>query len=103
MLFNSEVFLKFFAAFLLLYYLVRQNLPARNLLIVIASYFFYGWWDYRLLSLLLISSLLDYGVGLALDHSQSERRRRLWLSLSVAGNLTMLGFFKYFEIGRAHV
>ena len=66
MLFNSGVFLQFFAAFLLLYWLVRNHLPARNLLIVAASYLFYGWWNWRLLGLLAFSSVFDYAVGRAL-------------------------------------
>jgi D-alanyl-lipoteichoic acid acyltransferase DltB (MBOAT superfamily) len=97
MLFNSNIFLAFFAAFLLLYYLARNHLRLRNVLIVIASYLFYGWWDYRFLSLLIISSLLDYGVGLALAGEPHLGRRKLWLALSVTGNLTLLGFFKYYD------
>lgn len=97
MLFNSGVFFQFFAAFLLLYYLVRRRLVARNLLIVAASYVFYGWWDYRFLSLLLASSLLDYGVGRGLDASADPRRRKLLLGCSLAGNLGLLGFFKYYD------
>ena len=97
MLFNSGVFLKFFAAFLLLYWLVRDNLRARNVLIVIASYVFYGWWDYRFLALLIISSLLDYSVALGLERVQNPRRRKTLLLASVAGNLSILGFFKYYD------
>jgi len=96
MLFNSVVFLKFFAAFLLLYLLARQSLRARNCLIIAAGYLFYGWWDYRFLCLLFASSVLDYSVGLGIERSQTQRRRRLWLCLSLAGNLGMLGFFKYY-------
>lgn len=96
MLFNSNVFLQFFAAFLLLYYLVRQNLRARNWLLVAASYLFYGWWDYRFLSLLFISSLVDYLVGLRLDAVGAPGKRRLWLIISLAANLGILGFFKYY-------
>jgi D-alanyl-lipoteichoic acid acyltransferase DltB (MBOAT superfamily) len=97
MLFNSAVFFKFFAAFLLLYYLVRRHLAARNLLVVAASYVFYGWWDYRFLSLLLFSSLLDYTVGRGLGATEDPRRRRWWIALSLAGNLGLLGFFKYYN------
>ncbi|MHB1307570.1 MAG: MBOAT family O-acyltransferase [Limisphaerales bacterium] len=95
MLFNSDVFLQFFAAFLLLYHFVRHRLAARNWLIVIASYVFYGWWDSRFLVLLLASSLLDYTVGLRLSRADDERHRRHWLWLSLAGNLGLLGAFKY--------
>src|SRR5438874_12382900 len=97
MSFNSGVFLQFFAAFLLLYWLVRNHLHYRNLLIVAASYLFYGWWDYRFLSLLLISSLLDYAVGLLLGKTADPRRRKLYLSASIVVNLTILGFFKYYN------
>jgi len=97
MLFNSGVFLQFFAAFLLLYWMARRNLVARNLLIVIGSYVFYGWWDPRFLSLIVFSSLLDYTVGLALDRTENQRQRRAWLTLSIVGNLGILGFFKYYN------
>jgi D-alanyl-lipoteichoic acid acyltransferase DltB (MBOAT superfamily) len=97
MLFNSGIFLQFFAAFLLLYWLLRNNLRARNILIVIASYLFYGWWDYRFLTLLAFSSVLDYFVGLGISRQADPRRRKLWLACSVVANLTILGFFKYFD------
>ncbi|MBM3880219.1 MAG: MBOAT family protein [Verrucomicrobia bacterium] len=96
MLFNSAVFLVFFAGFLLLYYLVRHSLAARNALIVVASYAFYGWWDWRFLSLLWISSLVDYAVGRALEPPRPDRHRRAWLALSLIVNLGLLGFFKYY-------
>lgn len=97
MLFNSAAFLQFFTAFLLIYFVVRNRLEFRNRLIVAASYLFYGWWDYRFLSLLLISSLLDFYVGLNLERCRQERRRKFLLFLSIAGNLSILGFFKYFD------
>src|SRR6185503_17574820 len=96
MLFNSGVFLKFFAGFLLLYRLVRNNLTARNVLIVIASYIFYGWWDYRFLSLLILSSLVDFAVGLGLERTEQAGRRKALLILSVTTSLVILGFFKYY-------
>ncbi|MFO1501247.1 MAG: MBOAT family O-acyltransferase [Verrucomicrobiota bacterium] len=97
MLFNSGTFLQFFAAFLLLYYCVRNHLRARNVLILAASYLFYGWWDYRFLVLLLFSSLLDYAVGLGLGLSREDRARKSLLIASIAVNLTILGFFKYYD------
>jgi alginate O-acetyltransferase complex protein AlgI len=96
MLFNSGTFLQFFAAVLLLYYIVRNHLTSRNVLLVLASYTFYGWWDYRFLSLLLISSVLDYTVGLGLDHLKRPTQRKVLVTLSILGNLTILGFFKYY-------
>jgi len=97
MLFNSTVFLQFFAAFLLLYYLCRNSLTARNLLIVSASYLFYGWWDPRFLVLLAFSSGFDFSVGLLLEHAATPSRRKAILSLSIICNLTLLGFFKYYD------
>jgi D-alanyl-lipoteichoic acid acyltransferase DltB (MBOAT superfamily) len=119
MLFNSDVFLKFFLAFLFLYGLVRNNLKARNVLIVVASYLFYGWWapageataftpDFlgyllsalwhcRFLGLLVLTSLVDFSVGLGLERLQSQAHRKLLLSASIAVNLGILGFFKYWN------
>src|SRR5688572_22544590 len=96
MLFNSGLFLGFFAAFLLLYYLVRNHLTARNLLILIASYIFYGAWDYRFLGLLIFTSVMDYYVARGLDQSLNPRTRKLLLTVSIVVNLTILGFFKYY-------
>lgn len=95
MLFNSGIFLQFFGAFLLLYWLVRNNLRARNILIVAASYLFYGWWDYRFLTLIAFSSVLDYAVGLGIARHTDPRKRKIWLACSIVVNLTILGFFKY--------
>src|SRR5215217_4044188 len=95
MLFNSGLFLQFFAAFLLLYYVVRNHLAARNFLIVIASYTFYGAWDYRFLSLLILSSIVDFFVGRGLERMREPLRRKRLLLVSIVANLTLLGFFKY--------
>ena len=97
MLFNSSVFLQFLAAFLLLFHLCRRHLAARNALILTASYVFYGWWDYRFLGLLLFTSLLDYVAGRRIEAASGTRQRKLWLAVSLAGNLGVLGFFKYFN------
>ena len=96
MYFNSATFLWFMAAFLLLYFVVRNSLTNRNRLIVVASYFFYGWWDWRFLGLLLLSSLVDFYVGRALPQADAGRRRGL-LTLSLLINLGALCFFKYFD------
>jgi D-alanyl-lipoteichoic acid acyltransferase DltB (MBOAT superfamily) len=96
MLFNSGVFLKFFAAFLLLYWMVRNHLRARNILILIASYVFYGWWDYRFLSLLLFSCLVDFAVALRIEQTSVDSKRKRWLAVSLVSNFTILGFFKYY-------
>lgn len=96
MTFNSLVFLQFFAAVLFLYWLCRNNLRARNILLLIASYVFYGWWDWKFLSLLLISTVLDYVLGIYIDSAPTQRRRKWLLAASMIGNLTILGTFKYY-------
>ena len=62
-----------------------------------ASYFFYGFWDWRFLGLIVFSTLLDFTCGRVIHRSKSDSERKLWLWLSVAGNLGVLGFFKYFN------
>ena len=96
MVFNSNVFVAFFAAFLLLYYLARNSLAWRNALIVVSSYTFYGWWDYRFLGLLAFSSWVDFFVAQRLRKSTKPRNRRWLLGISLVSNLGILGFFKYF-------
>ncbi|OGU58760.1 MAG: acyltransferase [Ignavibacteria bacterium GWF2_33_9] len=98
MLFNSLDFAIFLPIFFVLYWFVfSRNLRLQNLLIVISSYIFYGWWDWRFLSLIVISTLIDFFVGLSLKNENSTKKRKFFLSLSIIGNLGMLGFFKYFN------
>ena len=91
MLFNSLVFPLFFAVV----YLLLRLLPARgrNPLLLLASYVFYAFWDWRFLSLILLSTGVDFLCGRMLDRGAGGRRR--WVALSVAVNLTILGTFKY--------
>jgi alginate O-acetyltransferase complex protein AlgI len=96
MVFNSLVFLLFF----LVVYALYRVLPHRgqNLLLLVSSYFFYGWWDWRFLSLIFISTLVDYWAGLAIAGAGGDvRRRRFALWVSLLTNLGFLGFFKYFN------
>lgn len=98
MLFNSIDFTIFLPLVFGIYWFVLQrNLRAQNAFIVAASYVFYGWWDWRFLSLLLFSSLVDYFVGLGLMKEKRQGRRKLYLVLSILTNLGMLGFFKYYN------
>ncbi len=94
MYFNSFEFVLFFAIVYGLYVVLRHR--QQNYLLLAASYFFYGWWDWRFLSLIVLSTLVDYFVGLALDSSSGKRRRRQLVWLSVGVNLGVLGIFKYF-------
>lgn len=98
MLFNSVDFAIFLPiVFLLYWYGVNHHLRLQNLLIVAASYFFYGWWDVRFLSLIIISTLADYLIGLALYSEKRLVRRKLLLGISILVNLGILGFFKYYN------
>lgn len=96
MLFNSPEFLLFLPIVFGLYWFVaNKNLKAQNALILSASYFFYGWWDWRFLGLIALSTLVDYTVGLQINKHRIERNRKQWLWVSVLVNLGLLGYFKY--------
>jgi alginate O-acetyltransferase complex protein AlgI len=98
MYFNSIAFGLFLPIVWALYWiLARSTLKAQNLLLIAASYVFYGWWDWRFLSLIALSSLLDFSIGKALGEDRSPRVRKLLLWASLAGNLGMLGTLKYFD------
>ena len=94
MLFNSSEFLWFILIFFSLYWLLGKKYKQQNILIVAASYFFYGFWDYRFLALILFSSVLDFFCGIKISKSSKPK---LWLYLSLTANLGLLGFFKYFN------
>jgi D-alanyl-lipoteichoic acid acyltransferase DltB (MBOAT superfamily) len=101
MLFNSIQFIIFLPTVFILYWFVfKNNLKFQNMLLLAASYLFYGWWDWRFLSLIIISSAVDYLVGLKLHTTNETRKRRFLLALSLTMNLGMLGFFKYFDFFR---
>ena len=98
MLFNSLDFAIFLPLVCILYWgLCRKSKRHQNLLILVASYVFYGWWDWRFLSLLLISTVVDYTVGLQLKKTNRANHRKLLLFISLAVNLGLLGFFKYYN------
>ena len=98
MLFNSIEFAIFLPlVFLLYWYVFSKNLRVQNLLILAISYFFYGWWDWRFLSLIAFSSTIDYLVGLQMGKAEKQSRRKLLLAISLFVNLGMLGFFKYYN------
>src|SRR5215471_15624983 len=103
MVFNSLQFLWFFPVVYGLYracpavFGVERGLRAQNWLLLVASYYFYAAWDYRFVVLLAASTIVDYSCGLAMDRIANDRRRRLVLALSLTFNLSLLGFFKYFN------
>jgi len=125
MVFNSFVFAAFFVSVYTLYLLCRRRLALQNAILLVASYFFYGWWDWRFLTLLAGSTVVDFACSIALDrraavvtknrtlelvpHLKKENHpsekpyaysslwRRAILFISIGVNLGVLGFFKYFD------
>ncbi|MCW5849842.1 MAG: MBOAT family protein [Anaerolineae bacterium] len=95
MLFNSIDFLVFLPLVFLLYWAVGAHTTRRNAVVLAASYVFYGWWDWRFLGLIALSTAVDYAVGRGLATEEDPRRRKLLLWTSLAVNLGLLGFFKY--------
>ena len=98
MLFNSIDFAIFLpTVFILYWFVVRFNLKAQNSLLLLVSYVFYGWWDWRFLSLIVFSSIVDYLVGLKLVKQSSKHRKRILLLISILVNIGFLMYFKYFN------
>lgn len=98
MSFTSLEYAVFFALFFVLYWFVFQrDLKRQNALILVGSYLFYGWWDWRFLLLIFVSSAVDFLVGQGLEKTENNRRRKVLLWVSLGVNLGMLGFFKYFN------
>jgi alginate O-acetyltransferase complex protein AlgI len=98
MLFNTIDFAIFLPVVFALYWLLNNHkLKWQNALIVVASFIFYGWWDWRFLSLLVCSSIVDFLVGIGLDKTESPAKRKGLLWCSILINLGSLAFFKYFD------
>ena len=98
MFFNSIDFAIFLPiVFCTYWFLLNHSLRAQNFFIVIASYVFYGWWDWRFLFLILISTITDYFIGILLSKAISDKSRKGLLCASLFVNLGLLGFFKYFN------
>lgn len=98
MVFNSVTFFIFlFFTFLIYLKAAKHSVKSGNFILLSASYIFYGWWDWRFLFLILISSLTDYIIGLKIFETHSKRRRKMLLALSLIINLGMLFVFKYFN------
>jgi D-alanyl-lipoteichoic acid acyltransferase DltB (MBOAT superfamily) len=94
-LFDTPVYFVFLTITVLLYW--RLNRHRQNVLLLAASYFFYGWWDWRFLSLILTSTVFDYFAALYIARSSNALHRRTLLTISLLLNFGFLGFFKYFN------
>ena len=98
MLFNSVEFLIFLPiVFVFYWYIFQESVKAQNVFILLASYVFYGWWDPRFLILIVISSFVDFTIGNLLYKTSDQKRKKLFLSISILFNLGLLAFFKYFN------
>lgn len=98
MIFNSLTFLIFFLiVFFCYWFVLKTNLKLQNIFLLICSYIFYGWWDWRFLSLLIGSSLIDYVIANQIGKSTESSKRKRLLLISLFSNLGVLFFFKYFN------
>jgi alginate O-acetyltransferase complex protein AlgI len=95
MLFNTLAFWLFFAVVFAAYLCLPRR--AQNVWLLLASYFFYAFWDWRFVGLLLLSTSTDWGLGNLIAREKTKEGARRWVAASVALNLTYLGFFKYFN------
>ncbi|TNJ46481.1 MBOAT family protein [Tamlana fucoidanivorans] len=98
MVFNSLDYFIFLPTVFFVYWVIlKKHWKAQNIFILICSYIFYGLWDWRFLSLILLSTLVDYFVGIQIHSTQEKSKRKGWLWVSVLFNVGLLGFFKYFN------
>ncbi|MBR2146071.1 MAG: MBOAT family protein [Muribaculaceae bacterium] len=95
MVFNSVQFLFFLPIVFLLYWLVFKPVKGQNVLIVVASYVFYGWWDWRFLGLIAFTSLCSYASGVMIE--KHREKGKIFSDANIVLNLLILGFFKYFN------
>jgi alginate O-acetyltransferase complex protein AlgI len=98
MLFNSLEFIIFVLVVFILYWLViDKNLKLQNILLLLASYVFYGWWDWRFLCLLILLSFLNYSIGIRIDSNEIYRKKKIWLIIGLFIDIGILCVFKYFN------
>ena len=98
MFFNSLSFAIFLPIVFLLYWFVfNKNKTTQNAVLIVASYYFYSCWDWRFLFLLVFSTLLDYFSAIMMENSTSDKKRKIWLWLTIGINLGFLGIFKYYD------
>jgi len=95
MLFNTPTFFLFFITVISIFYLAKKK--HKKIILVASSYAFYSFWDWRFLFLILISTFVDYFIGNKIFKTNGNRFRKLYLSISIATNIGILGFFKYYN------
>jgi D-alanyl-lipoteichoic acid acyltransferase DltB (MBOAT superfamily) len=98
MSFNSIDFAIFLPiVFVLYWFVMNRRIWLQNGLLLIASYIFYGWWDWRFLTLIIFSTIVDFWVGIGLEKENKSRKRKILLWISILVNIGFLGFFKYYN------
>ena len=97
MLFHSVEFAIFLPVAFSIYWLLDGRIKAQNACLVLMSYVFYGWWDWRFLLLIIFSSSVDFILAHRIQHSDNDQRRKLYLWLAVCTNLLLLSVFKYYN------
>jgi D-alanyl-lipoteichoic acid acyltransferase DltB (MBOAT superfamily) len=98
MLFNSIGFAIFLPIVFLLYWFVtNKKLKVQNFLLLIASYIFYGMWDWRFLLLLVLISVSNYSIGIWIDKTITDKKRKIWMIIGLILNIGILGVFKYYN------
>lgn len=98
MLFNSLEFAIFLPlVFLIYWFVVNKNLKVQNLFLLCASYFFYGWWDWRFLLLLVSISIVNYFIGIRIDKHELNKEKKIWLGAGLIINIGVLCVFKYYN------
>src|SRR5947208_10683967 len=95
MLFDTPIFFCFLCLAVTAYWCL--DFRQQNKFLLVASYFFYGWWDWRFLCLMIASTVIDYFIAIKISDAQDPRLRRALLVLSLVINFSILGFFKYFN------
>src|ERR1700687_1857670 len=95
MLFDTPIFILFLCVVVVCYWCL--GFRNQNRFLLVASYFFYGWWDWRFLCLMIGSTVIDYLIAIKIAEAEDPRLRRLLLTLSLVINFSILGFFKYFN------
>src|SRR5882724_10534324 len=95
MLFDSPAYFLFLIPVVLLYWRLKHR--EQNVFLLLASYFFYGWWDWRFLALMIGSTTMDFLIAQKIGPSHSDANRKKWLIFSLVLNFSILGVFKYFN------
>ena len=96
MLFNTLEYFLFLPITFFLYWAIKET-KYQNIFILISSYVFYGWWDWRFLFLIFLSTVVDYFVSMRIEQTHKKKSKKLYLLISIIFNLSILGFFKYYN------